>query len=67
MAKSVKKRIMVKPGTTTAKCPICQFPLDVTEQSEGTCPKCKNDVEIFFDSGMDETQGTTFKPIFCTI
>lgn len=46
--KKVKRKIVVKSGTKTAKCPTCQFPLDVTGQSEGTCPQCKTDVEILF-------------------
>jgi len=45
----VRRRVLAKTDATTVKCPVCQFPLDVTTQTEGTCPKCKNEIEVFFE------------------
>lgn len=45
----VKRKAIAKTGATTVKCPVCQFPLDVTTQTDGICPKCKNEVEVLFE------------------
>ncbi|MBI5253250.1 MAG: hypothetical protein HY930_02465 [Euryarchaeota archaeon] len=48
-ASKVKRKVIAKTDATTVKCPVCQFPLDVITQTEGTCPKCKNEIEVFFE------------------
>lgn len=45
----VKRKIIVKRGSKTAQCPTCGCILDVSDKSEGTCPDCKNPVEIFYE------------------
>ncbi len=45
----IKRKVIVKRGSKTAKCPLCGCLLDVSDKSEGTCPDCKNPVEIFYE------------------
>ncbi|MCX9026212.1 MAG: hypothetical protein OIN85_08980 [Candidatus Methanoperedens sp.] len=45
----IKRKVIVKRGTKTAKCPVCGSLLDVSDKSEGICPDCKNPVEIFYE------------------
>lgn len=45
----IKRKIIVKRGAKTAKCPVCGCLLDVSDKSDGTCPDCKNPVEIFYE------------------
>ncbi len=45
----IKRKVIAKRGLKTAKCPVCGCVLDVSDKSEGTCPDCKNPIEIFFE------------------
>ncbi len=45
----IKRKVIIKRGSKTAKCPLCGCLLDVSDKSEGTCPDCKNPVEIFYE------------------
>lgn len=45
----IKRKVIVKKGAKTANCPVCGCVLDVSDKSEGTCPDCKNPIEIFFE------------------
>ncbi len=45
----VKRKVIVKRGAKTANCPICDCLLDISDKSEGTCPDCKNTIEILYE------------------
>lgn len=45
----IKRKVIVKMGSKTAKCPICGCIIEVFDKSEGTCPNCKNPLEIFYE------------------
>ncbi len=45
----IKRKVIVKRGAKTAKCPVCGCILDVSDKSEGKCPDCKNPVEILYE------------------
>jgi len=45
----VKRKVVAKRGAETVLCPICGCSLDITTQTEGICPDCKNVIAIFWD------------------
>lgn len=47
--KGQKLKVIIKRGPKTVRCPICGYILDVSDKSEGTCPDCKNFIEIFYE------------------
>lgn len=44
----IKRNVVVRVGSKTAKCPVCSEIIDITDRSEGTCPNCKNPLVIFY-------------------
>ncbi|MCZ7382139.1 MAG: hypothetical protein O8C64_11305 [Candidatus Methanoperedens sp.] len=45
----IKRKVIVKRGSKTARCPVCGCLLDVSDKSGGTCPDCKNPLEILYE------------------
>ncbi len=45
----IKRKVVIKIGSKTAKCPVCGGVLEVFDKSEGICPQCKNPLEIFYE------------------
>lgn len=45
----VRRQVLAEKGAKTVTCPICGDSLDITTQTEGICPNCKNAIEILYE------------------